>query len=203
VNPTPQLSLHFLPRELPVRIVPEAPLDDAALYELCLRNPDLRIERSAAGELIVMPPTGGESGRKNASLTTDLTIWARADGTGMVFDSSTGFVLPNGAERSPDAAWLLRTRWEALSDDERERFPPLCPDFVVEVRSRTDRLDPLHDKMREYVANGARLGWLVDPAGRVVWVYRPGGAVDRLDAPASLSGEAVLPGLSLSTAIFW
>lgn len=203
MQPIPELSLRFLPRELPVRVVPEAPLDDVALYDLCLRNPDLRIERTAAGDLIVMPPTGGESGRKNASLVTDLTIWARRDGSGLVFDSSTGFVLANGAERAPDAAWLRRSRWDALTDEERERFPPLCPDFVVEVRSRTDRLEPLHDKMREYVANGAQLGWLVDPYGRVVWVYRVGGAVDRLDAPEHVTGDPVLPGFVLSTAVFW
>lgn len=198
-----QTPLLFLPSELPVRIVAPRLLDDAALYDLCRRNPDLHIEREASGELIVLPPTGGETGRKNAELLIDLGGWARRDGTGLVFDSSTGFLLPNGAERSMDAAWVARDRWDALTPDQRERFPPLCPDFVVELRSRTDRVETLHAKMREYIENGARLGWLVDPGARVVWVYRAGGTVERLDAPAEVAGDPVLPGFVLSTRIFW
>jgi Uma2 family endonuclease len=203
VQPSPPTSLVFLASELPIRVVPAHPLDDAALYELCRRNPDVQVERTAEGDLIIMPPTGGESGRRNAALITDLGVWARRDGTGLVFDSSTGFVLPNGAERAMDAAWVSAARWDALTEEQRERFPPLCPDFVAELRSRTDRIEPLHEKMREYMANGARLGWLVDPMAKVVWVYRGGGAVEQLNAPATVSGEPVLPGFVLSTSIFW
>lgn len=199
----PQLSLVFVPTELPARILLERPLDDDALYELCRRNPELHIERSASGELIVMPPTGGEGARKNAALIVDLGMWARRTATGVIFDSSGGFVLPNGAERAADAAWVRLDRWNALTDEQRERFPPLCPDFVAEIRSRTDRVDVLHAKMREYIENGARLGWLVDPYAKVVWVYREGGAVERLDAPPTLSGEPVLAGFVLATSIFW
>jgi Uma2 family endonuclease len=197
------VQLTLVPSELPIRIRTEVPLDDAALYELCARNPELRIERTPAGELVVMPPTGGESGRRNAALLVDLGMWTRQAGTGVVFDSSTGFVLPNGAERGPDAAWVAEDRWAALTAEERRRFPPLCPDFVVEIRSPSDAIDDLHAKLREYLDNGARLGWLIDPDARTVWIYRPGGAVERHDAPAAISGEPVLPGFSMSTARMW
>ena len=203
MQPSPALQLTFLADELPARISRPAPLSNEALYALCRRNPELRIERTADGALIVMPPIGGNTGRRNASLVVDLGIWARAYGTGLVFDSSTGFLLGNGAERSADAAWVLRDRWEALTELDQERFPPLCPDFVAEIRSPSDRLPPLHAKLREYVENGARLGWLIDPVGRVVWVYRAGGAVERHDAPATLSGDPVLPGFTLATAELW
>jgi Uma2 family endonuclease len=129
-------------------------------------------------------------------------VWARADGTGKVFDSSTGFLLPNGAQRAPDAAWVALDRWTALTPAERRRFPPLCPDFVVELRSPGDDLEDLHAKLREYLANGARLGWLVDPEARIAWIYRPGGAVERLDQPPTPSGEPVLPGFRFSTAVW-
>lgn len=197
-------TLTFVGPELPFRIVPQERLDDQALFELCARNPELRIERTVSGELVVMPPAGGETGRRNAELLVDLGLWAREAATGgHVFDSATGFLLPNGAERAPDAAWVAAERWDALSAEQRRQFPPLCPDFVVEIRSPSDRIDALHDKMREYLANGARLGWLLDPDARVVWVYRPGGAVERHDAPVSISGEPVLPGLVVSTARLW
>jgi Uma2 family endonuclease len=196
-------ALTFVAPELPMRLTPLVPLDDDALFELCARNRHLHIERTPDGDLIVMAPTGGETGRRNAELLVDLGVWARRDGTGLVFDSSTGFLLPNGAERSMDAAWVSATRWNALTADQRRRFPPLCPDFVAELRSPSDRIELLHEKMRVYVASGARLGWLIDPEAKVVWVYRPGGAVERHDAPESLSGEPVLPDFALSTSIFW
>ncbi|MBX2799956.1 MAG: Uma2 family endonuclease [Myxococcales bacterium] len=198
-----QPTLTFELPELPVRLTPLVPLSDDGLFELCARNPTLRIERSADGDLLIMPPTGGETGRRNADLITDVNLWARTDGTGRVFDSSTGFVLPNGAERSPDVAWVLEARWGALTEAQRRRFVPLCPDFVIELRSPSDRLEALHDKMREYIANGLRLGWLIDPADRLVWVYRPGGVVERHEAPTTLSGGDVLVAFELATARLW
>lgn len=196
-------SMTFVAPNLPMRLTPLVPLDNDALFELCARNRDLHIERTPAGDLVIMPPTGGESGRRNADLLTDLNIWARRDGTGLTFDSSTGFLLPDGAERSMDAAWVSASRWNTLTPDQRRTFPPLCPDFVAELCSPSDRIETLHEKMREYIANGAGLGWLIDPDAKVAWVYRPGGAVERHDAPETLSGEPVLPGFTLSTSIFW
>ncbi len=159
--------------------------------------PDLRIEMTREGEIIIMPPAGGETGSKNADLTADLVIWNRAEKTGKVFDSSTGFVLPNGAKRSPDASWVPVAEWEALSLEERQQFLPLCPTFVIELRSRTDRLSTVQQKMGEYRDNGARLGWLIDPKSKRVEVYRAGQEVEILDSPTSLSGEDVLPGFVL------
>ncbi len=163
----------------------------------CRANPELRIERTAQGRLIIMPPAGTETGGRNADFTTDLTIWNRKTKLGKVFDSSAGFTLPDGAERSPDVSWIERSRWEALTTAERERFAPLCPDFVAELRSKTDRLSELQEKMREYIANGARLGWLLDPKNRAVEIYRPNQPVEVLQDPSSLSGEDVLPGFVL------
>jgi Uma2 family endonuclease len=179
------------------------PLSDEELYELSLVNRDLRLERSADGEIIIMPPTGGESGRRNADLGIQLGNWAKRDGSGVVFDSSTGFVLPNGAERSPDAAWIRRERWDALSPEQRERFPPLCPDFVIELRSPTDSLPELCAKMEEYRQCGAQLGWLIDPFERRVYVYRPSAGVLTLDEPETLSAEPVLPGFALDLSEFY
>ncbi|MEO0520972.1 MAG: Uma2 family endonuclease, partial [Cyanobacteria bacterium P01_A01_bin.116] len=154
---------------------------------------------SKLGELIVSPPTGGESGKRNLSISGQLNNWFEANDTlGEAFDSSTGFKLPNGASRSPDAAWVSKDRWEALTPEQREGFVPLCPDFVVELRSNTDRLKTLQDKMKEYMLNGAQLGWLIDPQSKRVEVYRQGQGVEVLENPDALSGEAVLPGFTLS-----
>ena len=172
-------------------------MTEEEFFGFCQFNRKLRIERTSEGEVIVMPPAGGETGRRNAKASARLTDWAEADGTGVAFDSSTGFVLPNGAERSPDLAWVRRDRWDALTQDQRERFPPLCPDFVGEIRSRSDRLATLQAKMREYVDHGAELGWLIDPLERKVYVYRPGEPVVCLDDPDSMSGDPVLPGFTL------
>ena len=144
-----------------------------------------------------MPPAGADTSRKNAELAVQLGIWAKRDGTGVTFDSSGGFRLPNGAVRSPDASWVGRTRLAGLSAEERTKFLPLCPDFVVELRSPSDRLPVLRDKMREYVDNGARLGWLIDPLGGQVFVYRPGASVERLEEPDHVSADPVLPGFRL------
>jgi Uma2 family endonuclease len=179
------------------------PLSDDQFAELCRLNPDLRFEYTSMGDLLIMPPTGGDTGETNAALTADFVIWARKSQAGSVFDSSTGFMLPNGAKRSPDVSWVQRERWDALSPEERRGFVPLCPDFVLELRSPSDSLQSLRDKMAEYMENGARLGWLVDPLTRTVYVYRPGHEVERLDHPETLSGEAVLPGFMLSLAEVW
>ncbi|MBX3189288.1 MAG: Uma2 family endonuclease [Labilithrix sp.] len=166
-------------------------------------NRDLRIERTKDGEIVIMSPTGAETGRRNFELIVAFGAWVRADGTGVGFDSSTGFILPNGAERSPDVAWVKRERWNALTDEQRRKFAPLCPDFVVELRSPSDGLDDLMAKMGEYVENGATLAWLIDADEKRVYVYRPSLAVECLEAPAQISGEPVLPGLSVETSIFW
>lgn len=168
-------------------------LTDEQFYQLCQNNPEIRLECSAKGELIVMPPTGGESGKQNADLTADLVIWNRQTRLGIVFDSSTGFILPNGAKRSPDASWLLLERWEALTPKQRKRFLPLCPDFLIELISETDDLDSAQEKMREYQENGLRLGWLIDPKSKNVEIYRQGRDVEVLQSPTTLFGEEVLP----------
>lgn len=184
----------FTPR---LKFAPTAPLTDRLFTRLCIANPDLRLERTAEGELIIMPPAGTESGGRNVPLTAQLYNWVRSSGLGKSFDSSTGFTLPNGAIRSPDASWVAQDRWDALTPDERKAFAPLCPDYVVELRSETDPLRVVRAKMREYRSQGARLGWLLDPKRKVVEVYRPGRRVTVLQAPATLSGEDVLPGFVL------
>lgn len=164
---------------------------------LCAVNGDLRLERTAEGVLIVMSPAGSESGSRNAELTAQLVVWASTDGTGVAFDSSAGFTLPNGAIRAPEASWIRKERWEALSAKQRRGFAPIQPDFVVELCSPSDTFQAGSEKMREYLDNGARLGWLIDPESGVVAVYRPDREVETLSRPASLSGEDVLPGFVL------
>jgi len=176
---------------------------DEQFYLLCRDNPDLRFELTAQKELIVMPPTGAKTGWRNSKLTQRLANWAEEDGTGLTFDSSTGFTLPNGAKRSPDAAWVSRERWEALTEEEQDGFAPLCPDFVIELRSPWDNLSTLQGKMVEYLDNGAQLGWLMDPGLRRVYIYRPGQPVQRLEDADSIPGEPVLPGLVLNLADIW
>jgi len=171
--------------------------------KLCHANPDLRLELTSTGELIVMPPTGSKTGMRNSNLNFQLAAWTEKNGTGVTFDSSTGFTLPNEARLSPDAAWLKRERWDLLSEDEQEGFAPICPDFVVEIRSRSDNLPPLQDKMREYILNGAQLAWLIDPLKRLVYIYRPNKDVVVVDNPVVVSGEPTLPGFELSMSKFW
>lgn len=178
-------------------------MSDHEFFEFCQLNSDWRIELTSKGDLIIMPPTGGGTGRRNFTLTVLFGRWVEADGTGIGFDSSTGFTLPNGAKRSPDVAWVQRSRWEALTQEEQEEFPPICPDFVVELRSRSDALATLQAKMQEYIANGAQLGWLFDPQGKQVYIYRPGADVQCLEDPATLSGEPVLPGFTLDVQRLW
>ncbi|MBD2127633.1 Uma2 family endonuclease [Microcoleus sp. ZQ-A2] len=189
---------------LTLNVPPTVGLTDEQFYQLCVANEEWRLELTANGELIIMPPTGGESGIRNSDLNLQLGLWNRQTKLGKVFDSSTEFRLPNGAKRCPDASWVLRERWEALPRDDRKRFPPLCPDFVVELRSETDSLEQLRSKMREYRNNGARLGWLLDPQTPLVEIYRPAVEVETLnfslDEPPTLSGEDVLPGFVLDLA---
>ena len=178
-------------------------LTDEQFLQLCRDNRDLRFELTAEGELIIMPPTGSLTGWRNADINYQLTAWAKADGSGLIFDSSTGFRLANGAKRSPDAAWIKRDRWDAPTEQEKESFATICPDFVLELRSADDRLATLQDKMVEYMDNGAQLDWLIDPKARRVYVYRPAQPVECLEQPEALSGETILPGLTLKLKDLW
>lgn len=174
-------------------------LKDAEFEQIVRANPEWNFEQTAAGELVIVPPTGGTSGRKNSSLTGQLNAWVEAHlSLGESFDSNTLFVLPNGAKRMPDASWVKRDRWEALTQQQQDGYVPLCPDFVVELRSPTDSITQLQAKMREYIDNGARLGWLINPQARQVEIYRQGQQVEILSDPTTLSGEDVLPGFTLN-----
>ncbi len=177
---------------------PVLELTDDQFYELCLANRDLRLERTATGEIIIMPPVGGETGHRNIEISFQLQAWSSQNDLGIAFDSSTGFKLPNGAERAPDASWIKRDRWNTLNAEQKRKFPPLCPDFVIELRSETDSLKTLQLKMLEYIDNGAKLGWLIDPKTQKVAIYRLGKQVEILQNPASLSGEDVLPDFVLN-----
>ncbi|MUL35502.1 Uma2 family endonuclease [Gloeocapsopsis dulcis] len=185
---------------LTLNVPPSVGLTDEQFYQLCIANEPWQLELTQTGELIIMPPTGGESGIRNSDLITDLNLWNRKTKLGKVFDSSTEFKLPSGAYRCPDAAWVKLERWEALTKDEKRRFPPICPDFVIELCSESDVLD-IRTKMQEYQANGASLGWLIDPQTPLVEIYRPGQEVEVLnftfDHPPQLSGEDTLPGFVL------
>ncbi|HEV7903838.1 MAG TPA: Uma2 family endonuclease [Pyrinomonadaceae bacterium] len=178
-------------------------MSDHEFYEFCQLNRDLRLELTSEGDLIIMPPTGSKTGIRNSRLHLRLAGWAEKDGTGQAFDSSAGFTLPNSAKRSPDFAWVNNERWNALTEEEQEEFAPLCPDFVVELRSRTDILANIQRKMDEYMANGALLGWLIDPQERQVYVYRSGAAVEKLENPQTISGEPLLRGLVLNLQEIW
>jgi Uma2 family endonuclease len=172
-------------------------------FELCQLNRDLRMERTSGGDLLILPPAGGRTGKVNFTLGRLFGDWVDRDGTGLGFDSSTGFTLPNGAIRSPDVAWVKRSRWESLSQSDQEGFPPLAPDFVVELRSPSDALDALKAKMEEYLANGTDLGWLIDPLERKVHVYRRRAEVRSLDNPSTISGDPLLPGFTLDLERLW
>ncbi|MEB3283398.1 MAG: Uma2 family endonuclease [Lyngbya sp.] len=173
-------------------------LTDEQFYQLCQNNRELNFERTAKGELIIMSPVGGDSGNREADLIIDLGIWNRQTNLGYTFSSSTVFKLPNGADRSPDAAWIERYRWEALTPEQRRKFPPIAPDFVIELRSATDNLEMLRDKMQEYMDAGVKLGWLINPQQQQVEIYRLGKEVEVRTLPTELSGENVLPEFSLN-----
>jgi Uma2 family endonuclease len=185
------------PIELSSTLKLKIDLTDEQYFQLCQNNRDFRFEQTTLGELLIMPPTGGETGRRNVKITTQLDNWNTKDNLGEVFDSSTGFILPNRAKRSPDASWVKSERWNDLTSEQQEKFPPICPDFVVELRSASDSLTELQEKMKEYIQNGARLGWLIDRKNRQVEIYRPGQDVEVLNNPANLSGEDILPGFVL------
>ena len=178
-------------------------VSDEEFADLCRLNPELQFERTSEGELVIMAPTGGKTGRRNFELIGAFALWTKNDGTGLGFDSSTLFTLPNTAKRSPDVAWVRNDRWNALSSQEQEQFPPVCPDFVVELRSRTDSLRNLKEKMEEYISNGAELGWLIDPSDRRVHVYRADGAPEVLEDPKEVSGEPLLGGFVLDVQALW
>jgi Uma2 family endonuclease len=199
------IPLEFAPltmRSDPQEIIPNEQADEQ-FFELCQVNRDLRIERNVSGEIIFMSPTGAETGNRNFKLIQQLANWADIDGTGIGFDSSTGFTLPNGAKRSPDASWIKLSRWQCLSLDQQAKFAPICPDFVIELMSPSDNLSITQAKMQEYQENGTRLGWLINRKDQQVEIYRIGKPLEILQAPSNLSGEEVLPEFILSMESIW
>ena len=186
-----------------LRTSPAIELSDDEFFALCQLNRDLRFERTAEGDIIIMAPTGAETGTRNADITAQLRNWAKHNGEGVAFDSSTGFKLPNRADRSPDGAWVLRSRLATLSREEKQKFLPLCPDFVIELLSPTDRLDSTKAKMDEYIENGSRLGWLIDPESRHVHVYRPNSLVVTMENVSEISADPELPGFVLDLKEIW
>jgi Uma2 family endonuclease len=186
-----------------LRIPPKLQMTDDEFFEFCQINSELRIERNKSGELLIMPPTGSETGNRSGSVFGELYIWARQDGTGICFDSSTGFKLSMG-DKSPDASWIKLERWNALSPEQKQKFAPICPDFVVELRSASDNLKPLEEKMQEYMREpGVQLGWLIDCKNPRVYIYRPGLPEECLENPATVSGDPVLPGFVLNMSKIW
>ncbi len=178
-------------------------LTDEQFYQICQDNRDLRFERNVNGDMVIMPPTGGETSDRNSEINFQLRFWNKSNELGKVFESSGGFKLPNGAERSPDAAWISLEKWNNLTPKQQQKFLPLCPDFVIELRSPTDRLKSLQDKMKEYLDNGTRLGWLINRQDQQVEIYRQGREIEILDNPQTVSGEDVLPNFILNLASIW
>ncbi|MBC7971783.1 MAG: Uma2 family endonuclease [Verrucomicrobia bacterium] len=188
---------------LTVNLPAIAPMTHAQFYDFCLANRDLRIERTASGDVVIMPPAFADTGNRNFNIAAQLGNWTEQDGTGIGFDSSAGFTLPNSAIRSPDASWIRLDRWQALTEAQKASFAPICPDFVVELRSSSDTLTSLQDKMKEYMANGALLGLLIDRKNQTVHVYRPDQEPIILDKPEAVSGDPELPGFVLQMAKIW
>ena len=178
-------------------------MTDEQFVQFCADNRERRIELTSEKELIIMPPAFPTTGLKNNALSAQVYNWSKQDGTGLSFDSSAGFTFPNGAMRSPDASWIARERWDALAEDELNKFSHIAPDFVVELRSDTDGLRTLQAKMEEYIENGVSLGWLIDPRQRRVYIYRPGQPVETLEDPVTVSGETLLPGFVLNLQDIW
>lgn len=178
-------------------------LTDEQFYQLCQDNRDLRLERNRHGDMLIMPPTGGETSNRNLRILQQLGMWTDENNTGIAFDSSGGFKLPNGADRSPDAAWIPKEKWENLTPEQRQKFLPFCPDFLIELRSPSDNLNALQKKMKEYIKNGTKLAWLINPQDRQVEIYRKGQEVERLDNPQILSGESILPNFVLKLEKIW
>lgn len=188
---------------LVLQFSPFIEIDEEQFFEFCQANRDYRIERNSEGEIIIMPPTGWGTGDKNAEITTQLRVWAKQDGRGRSVDSSAGYEMPNGAVMSPDASWVLNERLEKVSPAKRLKFLPLAPDFVVELRSKSDSLSMLKEKMREYIENGVRLGWLIDATKKKIYVYRPEQTVETLENPSEISGEPLLSGFVLNLKEIW
>lgn len=190
--------------ELIVRMPTDLKMTDDQFFEFCQINRDLRIERTKTGEIIIMPPTGSESGNREFNIAVQLGVWAEKDGTGIGFSSSAGFTLSTDAERSPDASWIKLERWNTLTPEQQKKFAPICPDFIIELRSPTDNLKSLQEKMREYMQEeGIQLGWLIDRQNRRVYIYRPDGSEECLENPATASGDPVLPGFVLNLSKIW
>ena len=197
------MVLNDIETDSPIRFQPARPMSDDEYFAFCAANPDLRIERTAEGEIEIMPPTGFETGDRNADLTMQLRTWAKRDGRGRAVDSSAEYILPSGAARSPDASWVPRSRLAKLTAEQKKKFLRLCPDFVVELRSPSDRLLQVQAKMREWMDNGAKLGWLIDPEARTVYIYRPGQTTERLIDPRRVEGELPVDGFVLEMADIW
>jgi len=194
----------MLSSPLVVRIPPSMPMTDEQFFEFCQVNRDLHIERNKHGEILIMPPTGSETGNRENNILGQLWVWSEQDGTGITFSSSTGFKLSTGAERSPDASWIKLERWNALSLEQQQKFAPICPDFVVELRSPSDNLQLLQEKMQEYMREpGIQLGWLIDRKHHKVYIYRPDQLEECLDQPTTISGDPVLPGFILDMSKVW
>lgn len=198
-------SVVYVPQVKPtiIKLHPAAEMNDDQFFEFCQANSDYTFERTANGEIVILSPTGSESGHRNASLIVQAGVWAEREEGGLIFDSSAGFTLPNGAVRSPDLSWIQKSRWDTIPPEQRKKFAPICPDFVVELRSETDDLAMLQDKMQEYIRNGASLGWLIDPLEKQVYVYQPDAPVQQLDNPATLSGDPPLSGFVLDLSKIW
>ena len=188
---------------LELQMSPVWEMNADSFFDFCQLNSHLRIERDSFGKLIIMSPAGSETGNRNAKLMQQLANWTDKDGTGIEFDSSAGFILPSGATRSPDASWIKLTRWNSLSDVAKTKFAPIAPDFVVELRSPSDSLQVLKDKMQEYIDNGVSLGWLIDRPSRQVYIYTPGKNVRCLDNPSTVSSDSLLPGFNLDLTKIW
>jgi Uma2 family endonuclease len=188
---------------LPPQLTLNLNLTDDQFLELCQNNRDLRFERTASGELIIMPPTGSNTGNRNFDIAVELGIWNKKTKLGKGFDSSTGFKLPNGKDVSPDVAWVKKERWESLTLEQKEKFAPIAPDFVIELRSPSDSLKTLQEKMQEYIENGVKLAWLIDRKQQKVYIYRPNQNIEELDHPATLNGEDILPGFILELHEIW
>lgn len=189
---------------MPTLNIPSAFQISSEQFELLAQaNQDLRLERTATGELMIMPPTGGSTGRRNADLLSQLVVWNKRTQLGIVFDSSTAFRLPNGGERAPDVSWVRQERWQQLTSAQQDTFPPLCPDFIIELRSPSDSLETLRQKMQEYLNNGLALGWLIDPTRKTVEIYYPNLSTKLINAPSQLSGEPILPEFTMDLRSIW
>ncbi|MDB9535766.1 Uma2 family endonuclease [Dolichospermum planctonicum CS-1226] len=201
MNTQLSVDLEILPMVL--QMLPNMIMTDDQFFDFCQLNRHFSIERNQIGDLFIMSPTDSETGQRNFNLIGELGIWTKQDGTGVGFGSSGSFTLPNGAVRSPDAAWIKRTKWEIIPAEKRKKFAPICPEFVVELRSENDSLSTLKEKMQEYIDNGTQLAWLIDRKQRQVFIYRPNCAVEELDNPQTLTGEDILPGFVLDLSEIW